>query len=254
MELKILKYKKISGNRYQIDFDNGKQLLLYEEIILKYELLLKKEVTEAMYLEMNLGNQEWDVYYVGLRMLRSRFKSAKELKEALLKKEYPLELIEKAVERLLEQKYLDDRSFTRGYINNQMITTSKGPNKLHKELLLKGVSLEYIQEEIGCFDEMIEQERLVKLIDKAIRSNHSRGGRVLKNKIVQDMIQLGYTPSLVSTVIEEYQFDNDSTIAKKEYEKLYRRLSRKYKDKELELKIKEKLYQKGLYYEDQELD
>ena len=36
----------------------------------------------------------------------------------------------------------------------------------------------------------------------------------------------------------------------KEYDKLFRRLSKRYSDKELEYKIKEALYKKGLYYED----
>ena len=46
-----------------------------------------------------------------------------------------------------------------------------------------------------------------------------------------------------------YNFNDTSDIAKREYEKLYTRLSRKYSGKELEYKIKEKLYQKGLSYE-----
>ena len=39
-------------------------------------------------------------------------------------------------------------------------------------------------------------------------------------------------------------------MVKKEYDKLYKKLSRKYSGNELEYKIKEKLYQKGLYYEE----
>ena len=46
-----------------------------------------------------------------------------------------------------------------------------------------------------------------------------------------------------------FEFDNNDDIAKKEYDKLYRKYSRKYSGKELEYKIKEKLYQKGLNYE-----
>ena len=51
-------------------------------------------------------------------------------------------------------------------------------------------------------------------------------------------------------VISNYQFGNDIELAKKEYDKLYKKLSRKYSGEELKYKIKEKLYQKGLKYEE----
>ena len=38
---------------------------------------------------------------------------------------------------------------------------------------------------------------------------------------------------------------DDNDIYKQEYDKLYRKLSKKYEGKLLEYKIKEKLYQKG---------
>ena len=58
-----------------------------------------------------------------------------------------------------------------------------------------------------------------------------------------------YDLSIINKVISDYEFDSNEEIAKKEYEKLYRKYSRKYSGRELEYKIKEKLYQKGLKYE-----
>lgn len=48
-----------------------------------------------------------------------------------------------------------------------------------------------------------------------------------------------------------YSFENDEFIAKKEYDKLFKRLSRKYSGSELKNKIREKLFQKGLQYEEE---
>ena len=73
---------------------------------------------------------------------------------------------------------------------------------------------------------------------------------VLRKKIYNDLIMMGYDTHLINKVLDEIDFSNDKDMVKKEYDKLYKRLSRKYSDKELEYKIKEKLYQKGLYYED----
>lgn len=248
--MKILKYKKKKNGQYELQLDSGKDLCLYEEVILKFELLLKKNINEGKLEQILLANQEYDVYYVALSSLKSRFKSVKELRISLLKKEYSPEYVENAIQKLLSQGYLDDRSFAKAYINTQMITTSKGPKKLEKELLDKGVSIDIILEELEVFSKEEQVVKIEKVANRLIKSNRSRGGAVLRKKIANDLKNLGYDFSVIDEVLLQLEFGDTKDIAKKETDKLYRRLSRKYSGKELEFKIKEKLYQKGLYYED----
>lgn len=248
--MKIVKYKRMANSKYKVELDNGRELLLYEDVILDYELLLLKQLDKKLLVNVERANQQWDVYYVALRSLKSKFKSIKDLREFLIKKEYPQDLVDKAIDKLIEQGYLNDVSFARGYINNQIITSVKGPNKIYKELLVKGVSNNIINDELEVFDINLQKEKVDRLVDKAIKTNRTRGGAVLKNKVINDLVNLGYNLNVIQSVVEDKTFSNDTDIAKREYEKLYKRLSRKYKGKELEYKIKEKLYQKGLYYED----
>lgn len=248
--MKIIKYKKTTKGRYKIYLDDGRELLLYEDAILKFELLLKKEILEKDIMEVEMFNQECDVYHVGLESINHRFKSVYDLKELLIKKEYPIEMIDKAIEKLLKQGYLNDRSFAKSYINNQIITTNKGPYKIRRELGEHRVDSNIVDEEIVIFDEDTQLEKIRKVANRLYNSNRNRGGSVLKKKIVNDLVNLGYDTTTISKVINEFDFSNDKDIARKEYDKLYKKLSRKYEGKELEYKIKEKLYQKGLYYED----
>lgn len=174
----------------------------------------------------------------------------KDLKELLLKKEYPVEYVEKAIDKLLKQGYLNDQSFAKAYINNQMITSSKGPRKIEKELLDKGVQSDIIFKELEVFTKEEQISKIKKIATRLIKSNRSRGGAVLRRKITHDIQMAGYDVSLINSVLSTMEFGDTKDIAKKEYDKLYRRLSRKYSGRELDYKIKEKLYQKGLYYED----
>ena len=247
--LKILKYKKGTKGKYKVYLDNDTELVLYEDVILKYNLLLTKELDNKTMIEVDKYNQECDVYYTALNSINNRFKSVYELKQSLLRKEYPSDLIDKAINKLLEQGYLNDRMFARSYINNQIITTNKGPYKISKELTDKKIDSEIIKEEIGLFTEEEQLEKIKKLINKGIKTNNSRGGIVLKQKIYNDLKLAGYDTLLINSVISDYSFENDNNLAKKEYEKLYRKYSRKYSGYELENIIKEKLYQKGLKYE-----
>ena len=150
--MKIIKYKKGSKGLYKVELDDGRSLALYEEVILKFNLLLTKEILETDLSDIEKYNLECDVYYVALNSLKSRFKSVYDTKEYLLKKEYPLDLVEMAVDKLVSQGYLNDRSYAKGFINNKMVTSNMGPNKIRKELLEHKISLDIINEEFFCLE------------------------------------------------------------------------------------------------------
>ena len=229
--MKIIKYKKGAKGLYKVDLEDGTVLSLYEEVILKYNLLLTKDVDDSIKDEMFDYNLECEVYYVALNNIKARAKSQNDLRKFLLNKEYPTELVDKAIDKLISQGYLNDRSYAKSFINSQIVTTTNGPLKIERELLDK------------------------KIDYKMIRSNHTRGGMVLKQKILNDLKNYGYDVSVINRIIDDYDFNNgEDDIAKKEYDKLYTKYSRKYSGVELQRKIKEKLYLKGLKYEPKEND
>ena len=249
--MKIKKYKKSTKGRYKVELENDEIMTLYEDTILKYNLLLTKDIPDDKRLEINLYNQECEVYQVALDSIKARYKSIKELKLFLLRKEYPEDLIDKVVKKLQEQGYLNDSLFCKSYINNQILTTNRGPYKIRNLLLEKGIDEDIINEEITVFTEDIEREKINKLIVKYQKTNHNKGGVVLKQKIYNEIKNLGYSIEILNDVINSYSFENNKEIAKKEYEKLYNKYSRKYSGYELERIIKEKLFKKGLKYEEE---
>ena len=239
MKLRITKYKKGTNGKYKVYLEDGRELSLYEETILKFELLLKKEVLDIP--SINEYNLEWDVYYVALKSLKSRFKSVFETRKYLKDKEYPIELIDKAIDKLVEQ----------GYINSQLVTTSKGPYKIRRELTDKGISNNIIDENIMLFNDDLQIERLDKLASKLLKSNRTRGGSILRKKITTDLVNLGYDAELIYKVLSKYNFNDTKEIAEREYNKLYKKYSKKYEGEELNYKIKQAMYQKGLVYEEE---
>ena len=249
MKLKITKYKKSTNGKYKVYLEDGRELSLYEETILKFELLLKKEVTDIP--KINEYNLEWDVYYVALKSIKSRFKSVHDTREFLVKKEYPIELIDKAIDRLVKQGYLNDDSFTKGFINSQIVTTSNGPYKIRRELSDKGISSKIIDDNIDVFDDRLQIERINKLASKMLRSNRTRGGSVLRKKITTDLVNLGYDAELIYKVLTNFSFNDTKEIAEREYNKLYKKYSKKYEGEELNYRIKQAMYQKGLIYEEE---
>lgn len=244
--MKIVRYKKMSNSRYKVYLDNGVDIVLYEDVILKYNLLISKDISDDNINEIREYNLECDCYYVGLNSIKSRIKTEYQLRELLKKREYPSKYIDMAIDRLKKEGYVNDRVFTRSYINNQLITTNHGPLRIEKDLLKLGVDSSIIDSEISLFSEEDEVDKINKIVKVKLKSNRNRGGSVLRRKIYNDLKLAGYHDLYINRVLNNYEFNNNSEIAKREYDKLYKRLSRKYSGAELERKIREKLFLKGL--------
>jgi len=249
--MKIIKYKKAKNGKYSVFLDDGREFLFYEEVILKYDLLLKKEILDKDLNDINQSNLEYDVYYVALNNIRNRYRSTFELIELLKKKEYPIEMIDMAIDKLTKQGYLNDHNYAKSYINTQIITTNHGPNRIKGDLEKKRISSDIINEEIDAFTEEEQREKIKKIIEYRIKINRTRGGVVLQKKIYNDCLLLGYDSTIINSVMNNYTFTNYTDLAKKEYDKLYKKLSSKYSGYELEKRIKEKMYMKGLSYEEE---
>ena len=245
--MKITKYKKSTNGRYILTLEDDSKLSLYEETILEFNLLLTKNIDDVE--EISKFNMQYEAYYIALKSINSRYKSVEEVRKMLKNKEFSSEIVDFVIDRLIKQGYLNDQLFAKLYINNQIVTTSRGPLRIKKDLLDKGVSNSIIDEELIEFNEDIQLEKIDKFINKSIKSNHSRGGVILKSKIFNDLKTLGYDSSVINKIINDYDYSDNKDLYKKEYDKLYRKLSKKYEGKELEYRINERLYQKGLYYE-----
>ena len=247
--MNIIKYKKVSNGKYKVELDDGTSLSLYEDVILKYQLLISRKIDDSIIDDINYDNMKYDVYYVALSSIKSHMKSISDLRESLLKKEYPDNFIDEAIDKLINQGYLNDEIFVKSFINNQMVTTSNGPYKIKRELLNRNIDSNIIDDNLEIFTDEEQLIRIEKIINKKLKTNSSRGGYILRTKLFNDLINLGYDSNLINRVLNNISFENDKILAAKEYEKLKKKYSRKYSGDELERVIKEKLYLKGLIYE-----
>ena len=106
--MKILKYKKGKRNEYQIITDKG-EYVLFDDMIIKYELLLKKELKEQEWNKILKENQLLKAYYESLKAINKKLRTKKELKNILKKKNYQANEIEGALQRLEKEGYLNHK-------------------------------------------------------------------------------------------------------------------------------------------------
>lgn len=243
--MKIKSYKKLKNGKYQLELANSDKIEVYEDVILKLELLIKGNITKDLIDKINNENEKYDCYYMALKYLKIRVRSQKEIYDYLLKKECNKENIIKVIEILEKQGYINDYNFAKAFLGNKLITTSNGPYKIKNDLKDKGISSDIIEAIIGDYTIDIQKEKISKKINSMVKSNRNRGNNLLKKKMYNDLIRQGFKRGIVVSLLQEIELEDDKKLLDKEYNKLYKKLSRKYDGEELEYKIRQKLYQKG---------
>ena len=242
--MNIVKYKKLKDGFYNIELDNKKNIIIHEDLILKHDLLLKKKLSKQELKSVLDENSIYLAYNKALRSLTTKMRCIKDIKELLSKDEVDDNIIEDVVTKLVNQGYLDDKKYCIAYINDRINLSMDGPLKIINSLKNNNIKEEYISDAIKVFTKEIEEERIKKIINKSISKNDKNGSALLKQKIQISLFNLGYSQECIYSCLNDFQY-NDEEIYKKEYDKLYKKLSQKYSGNELEYRIKQKMYQKG---------
>ncbi|MDD2208651.1 MAG: RecX family transcriptional regulator [Bacilli bacterium] len=236
--MKIICYRKIQNNEYELTLEDNKRVNLYDDIIIKHELLLKKEIdSNSLKLIVNENNQ-LEAYYLALKYLSRKMRSVLEIDNYLKKQNFNKISRDFTINKLQKEKYLDDIKFMESYINDQYNLTNNGPERIKQNLIKLGIKEK---------DIIINKEydsKLDNLIKKKSKANHKLSTKALKTNIYNYLISLGYPRE---TFIDKLDIisASDASLIKKDYNKLLRKFSNKYKKPKLDLILRQKLYQKG---------
>lgn len=242
--MKVLKYKKIK-NKYRVYFDNDIKVDLYEDIILKYELLLKKEIDSNTFDKLVLDNNKEDIYEKSLNYISIKIRSREEIYNYLNKKGYEKEDINSTINRLEKNGLINDELYIKSYIHDRFYLSSEGLNKTRNYLINLKLDESIIDKYIDEIDREEVLDKLNKLIDKKIKTLKNINGNVLKYKLESYFINLGYDKKDIDIILNNKNLTNNLSY-EEEYKKLYNKYSKKYTGYELEIRIKKKLYEKGL--------
>ena len=241
--MKINKFKKIGSNKYKIYFDN-ESLIVYEDVILKYNLLYKKDIDNDLLIEINKENYKSSIYDVSIKYISVRMRSKKELEEYLKKKKYDQKDIEETIKRLQSQDLLNDEKFAKSYITDKLYLTNYGLTKIKNDLLKLGVEEYIIDVIVNNIDLQVINDKLSKIIDKELKTNSKLPTNKLNNKIINRCINLGYNYEDILNILNDKNIEGNSNI-EYDYKKIYEKYKNKYDEYKLNAVIKSKLYQKG---------
>ena len=242
--MKIDKIKK-SGKKYKIVFEDGTEIKTFDDVIINYNLLYHKEIDDVLLNKILKDNAYYEVYNKVLNLISKKIRSEKEINEFLDK--YDVDK-NKIITKLKSINLINDKLFTKAYISDKINLSNEGIDKIKNDLLKHNIDLNIIEEELSKIDANLIDKKIIKLINKKTK-NSKYTGLKLKYKVVNELINLGYDKYKIIEIYDNLDIKNDNLIVK-EYDKLYKQLSKKYSGKELEYKINAKLYNKGFTSEE----
>ena len=204
--MKIIKYKKGSNGKYKLFLEDGTTFDTYEDVILNNNLLYKKEIDNNLYNVIINDNMYEEAYNKSVSYIEVRLRSTNEIKVYLKNKKYSEEVIESTINRLLKNNILNDEVFTKAFINDKLNFTTMGPYKIELELKKHYIDTNIINTYINNIDDEILYEKIDKLITKFMKTNKKHKGFVLKNKIYNNLLNLGYKSSMILEILNNYEF------------------------------------------------
>ncbi len=182
-----LKIQKRDKERVNVFVDD--EFAFAVTVIVAAQLRKGQFLNDAEIESLKQGDQRDKAYNRAVRFLSFRPRSQKEVARYLSEKEYSEEVIEDVINRLTQQKYLDDEAFARFWLEDRDRFRPKGARALRYELGQKGIDREIIEMVLADVD---EEEAAWAAIEKKINQWRNLADDTLKKKVISFLSRRGF--------------------------------------------------------------
>jgi regulatory protein len=138
------------------------------------------------------------IYQRALLILSHRDHSVEELRQKLMKRDFPGAAIEAVLSKLRRDRLLDDSMFSKAFVRGRVRNKPMGRMGLVRELLKRGVSEDIVQDAIGKVldeEEVDEEEIARKLAEKKHRGGVKNIGDMLRRR--------GFAGDIIRKILED---------------------------------------------------
>ncbi len=241
--MKILKYQKTRNNEYKIFTDIG-EYKLYDDIIIKYELLLNNEIKENKWNEILEDNKLLEAYYLALKALNIKMRNKKELKTILKKKNYSDSAVEYAIIRLENEGYLNNLVYIEAYVHDMITLNLVGENKIYNDLISMGFKDKEINPFLAKIDKDVYLSKINKYLNKKAKIN-KKSINEFKQKSILELINKGFNKEDIIQELNKLSLEENEIEIEKLVNRLYQKYIKKYDIYMTKNKLKTYLYSKG---------
>ena len=243
---KITTQKK--AGRYNIYLNGKFAFPVSEEVLVKYRLLKGSELDDQQVALVKKADHQSRVYSRALDYLSYQPRTAAEMTKKLTDLEATPEQISTVMERLKDERLVDDRQYAKSYVRTMVHTSLKGPRVISQKLHQKGVSPLDIEDGLAEFPPEQQETNARKLAHKLYRRYHRQAARQRRQKVEQALVVQGYGFDLARQVAAEtapsVSADEQHELLVNAAEKAWRKY-RRFADRDREQRVLHRLYAQG---------
>lgn len=203
-----IEIQKRNKKRVNLYINDEYAMAFSTEIAFKYNLKLGQEIDyknlEAIAEEDNYIKCKGD----SLIFIERSYKTEKQVYDKLVSKGYDNKTIEKAINFLIEYKFVDDCRFADLYIEEKL--KKEGRNKIKFSLMQKGISENIIDEKLNYIDRDMEREALNKIAEKKYKTivKGEEDKKKIYNKLGRFLMSKGYLWEDIKSVINKLLYSD----------------------------------------------
>ncbi|OMD20248.1 regulatory protein RecX [Paenibacillus odorifer] len=145
LEITKVERQKKSDHRYIIHF-GAYNMTVHEDVMIKYRMITGNSFMKADLVEIVVADERQRAYVEGLRYLERKPRTAMEMTRRLRQKEIGETIIAEVVQRLQEERLLDDPLYAKQWAEQRIANQRKGKMWIRQELREKGVDKTLISE------------------------------------------------------------------------------------------------------------
>lgn len=139
MKLTAVRPNNSEKTAYEIYIDGEYALTVEEEDYIRLFLYEKSEISAAEWDEIKLTIEIGRGFSFALKYLSRQKRTHKQTENYLLQNGFSEEAVYKVLQRLIHEKYIDDRDYANRYIRSRLNTTDKSMNNILLELNQRGI-------------------------------------------------------------------------------------------------------------------
>jgi len=241
--------QKKRKDRFNVFVDGEYSFPISEAVLIKVGLHKGMTLTKERSAEIEKENYDYMAYTTAVNYLSYSLRSEKEVRKKLQEEEISPDAIERALTRLIDQNYVNDRIYGESYTRTAANLNLKGPQLIANELKGKGLSEEDIAFSLKQYPQKLQLENAQTIAEKQLRKQSRVSSHEAASKIRLHLHQKGYPSDIVLEVMAaietEKEEEDEMAALRMQGDKLWRRYERKAKGRELHQKVRAGLYQKG---------
>jgi regulatory protein len=148
-----------------------------------------------------------------LHFLSFRGRSEKEVKDKLIQKNAPIEVIEKIISTLKQKRFLNDEQFAKDWVHSRSTYRLKSKRIIKMELQKKGIGPEIIEKTLNQNDdeEFSDSQQVKKILEKRLSRYKGLPKNILYQKLGGFLARRGFDWDTIKKSIDD--------VLKSEYNK-----------------------------------